>query len=929
MNDAWQQAYGAANLNSDDDFDHDGASNRYESIAGTDPLDGADRLYLNPPVRIEQGVLVRWQSVPGKRYLVEWMVDGDWVICDDGLIGTGEMLTSALSAHGIEGRLIRVRLDEEITEAAAAIIETDSKDSDNDGQGDIFEYHAGTNPIDANSKFEIDSLTYDNAVCMRWNSVLGKYYQLETSSDLNASTWVPLASKVLGTGQSIEIDCPLPAENTSFFRIRVSDNDQDNDGYTDWTEAVMGTDPARPETSLPSLPQKGPVIRIELAAASAVVNRGETATFRVVRDGLLPPLQVHLQAGGTAISEQDYEPLPTIVLMKAGQRSLEIPVRSKLTTLPIEGRSVTLNILPNDAYQIGPQSQWDVHLISEHRISVKDYGAKGDGTTDDSAAIQNALTALEQSSSANTLWFPAGRYRLATLTPQSWTPGSYHCSVQLSGGPASSRDLIFAGEPGSVLYAEPGNVRSQIMVIPARYRSYSFRGLTWEKSPQPRLMPSAGVEPNWSDGVSVVNKPGSSVAEVGFVQCTFVNCHSSVRTYSSGTDPWGGLGVFRMTGCKVLNPYGSNVMITPHPYGGGQQVNLTPWVRYACYDGNEFNGSSDGAIDESLNPGRVPKDGSHFGSPMELRFVNNTVRNMGVEAVFKTQDISFNSTASPFTIPPPGQGTAEVILQPWAMSTALPGNHYIFRAPLEGRSVNIVLTAVSHDRSSNTMVIRNEMTNPISYVGMTVPMRTPIYWQEAHSEISTISGNVIIDGRAEAIGIVSNSRVYCMNNIVQGYGTGLGIFQSPQNPNVSAGNSSRFHNNYISLAQEEVSWTRSGLYLEAPYISATQNVIMVKNALQTIGIRMERGGILAANNRLISTSSVRYGYQNAQRSVGIGVGPYATDTLIRKNCTSGFDLGVGQSQPNQTVVPFTVGPHKSDNDTIDIDPKGAIREPSS
>jgi hypothetical protein len=47
-------------------------------------------------------------------------------------------------------------------------------------------------------------------------------------------------------------------------------------------------------------------------------------------------------------------------------------------------------------------------------VSVKDFGAKGDGTTDDTAAIQAADTAA--TAAGKTLYFPAGTYRINTST---------------------------------------------------------------------------------------------------------------------------------------------------------------------------------------------------------------------------------------------------------------------------------------------------------------------------------------------------------------------------------------------------------------------------------------------------------------------------------------------------------------------------------
>lgn len=53
--------------------------------------------------------------------------------------------------------------------------------------------------------------------------------------------------------------------------------------------------------------------------------------------------------------------------------------------------------------------------VNEGYFTVKQFGAKGDGTTDDTTAIQNALTA----SSGITLYFPAGTYRVFPLTVPS------------------------------------------------------------------------------------------------------------------------------------------------------------------------------------------------------------------------------------------------------------------------------------------------------------------------------------------------------------------------------------------------------------------------------------------------------------------------------------------------------------------------------
>jgi hypothetical protein len=98
------------------------------------------------------------------------------------------------------------------------------------------------------------------------------------------------------------------------------------------------------------------------------------------------------------------------------------------------------------------------------RISIKDWGAKGDGTTDDSAAFSGMLSAL--ASGGGQGYFPCGVYKIASGQTITVAAGK---KLSLTGANTSCVEVWFAGQTGNGLKATFAN----------KYGALDVSDLTW------------------------------------------------------------------------------------------------------------------------------------------------------------------------------------------------------------------------------------------------------------------------------------------------------------------------------------------------------------------------------------------------------------------------------------------------------------------
>ncbi len=97
-------------------------------------------------------------------------------------------------------------------------------DADGDGANNWQEYVAGTDPLDAASCLRLSWAPASQtgaARVLRWPTVAGKRYILETSTDLYTPDWIPVSTNS-GSGAPIEFQASPGTSPALFYRVRIA-----------------------------------------------------------------------------------------------------------------------------------------------------------------------------------------------------------------------------------------------------------------------------------------------------------------------------------------------------------------------------------------------------------------------------------------------------------------------------------------------------------------------------------------------------------------------------------------------------------------------------------------------------------------------------------------------------------------------------------
>lgn len=351
-------------------------------------------------------------------------------------------------------------------------------------------------------------------------------------------------------------------------------------------------------------------------------------------------------------------------------------------------------------------------------------------------------------------------------------------------------------------------------------------------------------------------------------------------------------------------------------------MRMNGWIGTAVYGGNIFDGGADIA-DPNGNPTGKPKDGSHFGSPLNLVFTNNAVYRMGVEAVFQTDDTHLGTTAEPFIIPPPdGATVASVTVRPMP-TTYKPGQSINVRTWFfsGAQATNVFLRVTAYDPLTRLLRFVNEGLT-LGVEGLTVPTAQPIYLQDYDPTFAVISGNQVIGGNfAGDIGICSNSKARIEDNFVSGYRYGIRLYENVRNVLSPPTPGTLIQSNVVVTWNSLVRGYCNGIDSAGPSEIIRYNLVATPYSYWVRGVVVRGTNAWIEGNIVVPGTIRSQEYASPFRSVGIAFGNLSRGNTAKANSTFGMDVGVGPENPFQ-APPHRVISHFSYNDGLPVDPRG-------
>jgi hypothetical protein len=547
-------------------------------------------------------------------------------------------------------------------------------------------------------------------------------------------------------------------------------------------------------------------------------------------------------------------------------------------------------------------------------LSVKAFGARGDGATDDTPALQAALDGLAKTT-ASTLRFPRGTYRLATTSHLPYRTGN---RVLLSLGelPLDGRAVHLSGSRAR-LFSEISPDSAVMLHVRTAFSRLVVSGLVFEKT----ALPLFDTTEAGADGIFLTPADLRDVENVRITRCTFVNCHRGVTAGLWLGNRWQGrLGLLRIDHSSFLYPYGANSLAGSGAISGGQMCYAGPWVHTGILEDNYFDGASWQVFDPATCPDGRVKDGAFIGSPLRLVFRRNTIRHFSVEGVFKEFGHILGYTLDSFVMPPADdQSTVEV-------SVNLPDSNYPNGAKLHLSGAGF-FTVRGFDPETLVVSLTNPGGTRNAPPGAVIPQHLPVCSTDHPQFMSWIEANYIdgalAPGLEESIGrtgpgypgiATHASRALIRNNRIVNCGQGIALYAEPLPSGLDESAESVVLGNVIETGPSLNGRGLSGIFSEIERPLIADNRIETAAQRRFRGIHLGGNGSIAVLNTVLARQPPLPEYDQVNWSMGVLAYSTAQDCSIHANRTGNLHVGVGNGLLSNW--PYALGRVESQNDIL-------------